>query len=154
MDFLKQIPDFIDVSWACSEKEQRIVNLKREINDPRVHIYPNVKYEEMPNFYSSIDVLLNPGEFKYNMTRVTLEAMACGRPVIMFPGSRYPLIDQKNGYIIEPDINAVLHLLNDINQDRMRLLKIGEESRKIIEKEFSTEVVIPKIRKIYDRIRE
>lgn len=154
IDLLKKIRDFMEIYWACSGNNQRINNLIRSIKNENIHIYPNVKYEDLPKFYCNINVLFNPIEFEYNVSRVTLESMACGRPVIMFPGSRYPLINEKNGFIIKHDINDVLSLLCELNLDRNKLRKMGEESRYIIEKEFATEVIIPKVRKVYNMIQE
>lgn len=154
IEFLNTAPEFIEFYWACSERAQRVETLKRAIKNANVFIYPNVNTEEMPNFYSNIDVLFNPIVFMYNVSRVTLEAMACGRPVIMFPGSRYPLINEENGFIINHDVDAVISLLGDINFERDKIMKMGETSRRIIEKEFSSKVVIPKIKKVYDTIIE
>lgn len=153
-EFLKCLPEFVEVHWACSENESRIEQLKRSVNNPDVHIYPNVSYEDMPDFYHNIDILLNPLEFTYNVSRVTLEAMACGRPAIMFPGSRYPLIHEKNGIIVEKDMFALISLMSDLAADRSRLYNMGKDSRCMIEKEFATEILIPKIEQIYRKLLE
>jgi glycosyltransferase involved in cell wall biosynthesis len=152
--FLKQIPDFVEIYWACSENEQKIEELRAKFENSNVHIYSNVKYEDMPKFYSNIDVLLNPIKFEYNVSRVTLESMACGRPVIMFPGYRYPLVNGKNGFIVNNDVTDVISLLSDLADNRGKLNNIGKESRFCIKDEYSTEIVIPKIKKVYDIIEE
>ena len=143
MEFLKNIPDFIDVHWACSEKIERIEDMKNEITNDNVHVYSNVTYDHIPNFYHNMNVILNPVEVEYNVSRVTLEAMACGRPVIM-----------ENGFIVNHDVNAVLSLLNEINNERSKLQKMGKKGRTLIEEEFSGKVIIPKIKKVYNEINE
>jgi glycosyltransferase involved in cell wall biosynthesis len=153
-EFLQFLPEFVEVHWACSENNLRIENLKSSVNNSAVHIYPNVNYDSMPDFYHNIDVLLNPLEFTYNVSRVTLESMACGRPVIMFPGSRYPLIHGENGVIVEKDIGALISLMSELAFDRIQLYTMGKESRRIIEKEFATEILIPKIGQIYRKLSD
>lgn len=67
-------------------------------------------------------------------------------------GNRYPTIHGKTGYLIKEDINELLSLLEYINDNRSELEKLGRNARKIVEEQFSTDVIIPKIKKIYENL--
>ncbi len=58
--------------------QQKAISLK--IQD-RVHFLGQKKPEEMPAFYSSVDMLLLPSD-REGWANVLLEAMACGTPVV------------------------------------------------------------------------
>jgi len=124
-------------------------------NDERVTILQNIPQSNMPNFYSHIDVLFNPFLYK-GITRVTLEAMSCGRPVIMYNiGERYPLVHNLSGYIVEPDFHLIMNTLQHIHEHFTDVKYFGLCARNIIEKEFSNDIVMPKVEEIYkDLIHE
>lgn len=115
-----------------------------------IHFHGVLPETEVPLFLRNIDILFNP-VLAEGISRITLEAMSCGRPVIMLDkGDRYPTINGKTGYLIKEDINELLSLLEYINENRNELETLGKNARKIVEEEFSNEVIIPKIKKIYE----
>jgi len=114
-----------------------------------VKIYKHVHQDLMPLFYHDVDVVINP-VLHPAITRVTLEAMSCGRPVIMYNnGDRYPLEHGKTGFFIERDWKTLFSLLEKLQKDRSYIEYLGLNARKVVEEHFSNEVIMPQIKKIY-----
>ena len=152
--FLKYMPDFVEFYWACSGSKKRIDHLKETLNKPNIHIYENLEYSKIPDFYHGIDVLLNTTIIIAN-DRVIPEAMSCGRPVIAFDvGESCHVLNDETGFLIQPDVNDLIDLLSYIQKDMGKLAVMGKKSRKLIESKFSNEVIIPKIEKVYGQIIE
>ncbi len=148
MSFLYQLmenlPDFCELHIVSPIKPEKI--------KPNVHIYGSLPPHRISEILKGIDVLFNP-LIQECITRIALEAMSCGRPVIMFDiGDRYPVIHCKTGYLLKKDINEVFSLLEYINDNKEELRKLGKNARRIVEEEFSNEVMIPKIKKIYENL--
>lgn len=151
IDFIKKMPDYIEFNIVGSGPKEDL-NLFKEIMTKNVNVllHKNISFKNLVNLYQNCNLVLNPVKFQA-ITRVTLEAMSCGRPVIMISrGNRYPVIHGKTGYLIEEDIDSLLNLINKINKNRKQLIEFGKNARKIIEQEFSNEVIIPKIKKVYE----
>ncbi len=82
----------------------------------------------------------------------TLEAMACGKPVIATRVGGLPEVisDRKNGLLVSPGnpqelADAILYLL----EHREEAQKMGMEGARRVAEEFSTEVVVNKMERIY-----
>lgn len=126
-----------------------LVKIPKYVED-RVKAFSIVPQPEMPEYYQNIDILFNPVVHK-GVTRVTLEAMSCGRPVVMYKlGDRYPVVNGKTGYLIDQNIVAIIDILKNVSRKQNLLENLGLNARLIIEKEFSNKVVLPRIRSIYE----
>jgi len=146
---IKNLPQYAEFHIIGSGKVNIIKKIKSLIERRTVIFHTNIPNELIPMYISNADVVLNPVKTE-GTSRVKLEAMSCGRPVIALDNDgKYPVINGKTGYIIKDDINELLSLLEYINDNRNELEKLGENARKIVEEEFSNEVIIPKIKKIY-----
>jgi glycosyltransferase involved in cell wall biosynthesis len=131
----------------------RLINIPQSVED-RVKIIQDVPQQEMPSFYHQLDVLFNP-VLHQGMTRAALEAMACGRPVIMYRmGNKRPYIDEKNAFIIDKDVSALMTLLRLIANDCRKLEEMGKNASQFINEKLSNEVIIPQIEKIYNDLLE
>ena len=112
----------------------------------------NTDYLRMPQFYSSIDLLLNPfpGE---GVGRTTLEAMACGVPVIAVgAGDKYPIRNGETGYLVPPNPKEIARTIMDLKANRKHLRVLGKNARNIILREFSSSVVLPRLRAVYSEL--
>ncbi len=85
--------------------------------------------------------------------RAILEAMACGKPIVATRVTGIPeaVKDDETGYIVEVGDHAsfaqkVLKLLRDETLRRT----LGENARKLIEKEFSYSQIIPELARILE----
>ncbi|MBM4448828.1 MAG: glycosyltransferase family 4 protein [Chloroflexi bacterium] len=82
----------------------------------------------------------------------TLEAMACGKPVIATRVSGLPEIvrDRKNGLLIDPDNpQALADALQYLLEHTPEAQKMGMEGARLISRDFSTEVVVDKMEQVY-----
>jgi len=89
-----------------------------------------VENEDAYSLINSCDAVFNPVLF-IGTSRVTFEAMACGKPVIMFGSGidRYPVVNEKNGLLVSNVDEAVKRVVqlkrtssfyNDISQEAIR----------------------------------
>lgn len=84
-----------------------------------------------------------------------LETMACGKPVIATRVGGLPEIisDRKNGLLVSPGnpqelAGAIMYLIEHGQEAK----KMGEDSARLVAKEFSTDVVVNKIEGIYRQL--
>ncbi len=153
MEFSKRLPKNINMSMAIPHPGSRLSRIRKELSQSKIRLEIDVPYSSMPMFLEGIDVLLNPITDTYSTTRVTLEAMASGRPVIMFrDGERYPIRHGENGFLVPPDIDDVYNLLENIGEDRKSLQRIARQARSDIEQEFAAPVVASRIMQLYKEI--
>lgn len=151
-DLIKNLPEYVEMHIVGAGFSTYIDRFKSKVEISKIHFYINVKNEDIPKFLSNMDVIFNP-VLAEGISRITLESMSCGRPVIMLDkGDRYPVIHGRTGYLIKHDINELLELLQYLHDNRDELKKIGKNARKVVENEFSNEVIIPKIKKIYKNL--
>lgn len=116
-----------------------------------INFCTNVQYDSIPCHIQKFDVLFNP-VIAEGISRVTLEAMACGRPVIMLDkGDRYPVIHGKTGYLFKTT-NDLTELIDYLADNKKVLSKIGEAARKIVETEYSNEIILPQIDNLYKKL--
>jgi glycosyltransferase involved in cell wall biosynthesis len=99
--------------------------------------------EQLPLFYNNVKIYILPS-YKEGLPNAVLEAMACGTPVLATPVGGIPdlITDGITGFIMannSPNCIAenVIRVLN--NPD---MKTIGENGQKLIEKEYTYDVVL------------
>jgi glycosyltransferase involved in cell wall biosynthesis len=89
-----------------------------------------VPYSELVNVYRSLDVVVSPSSFEvFGMS--TLEAMACGRPVVSTGiGGTSDLIEEGyDGYLVRPgDHEALASRILNMLQDKETAKRIGKNA--------------------------
>lgn len=151
-ELIKKKPDYLKLLLIVAGSEKKVKEIKDKYQNPDITILSNVMPSELPKHIWNMDILLNPVSYE-GSSRATLEAFSCGRPAIMLDiGNRYPLINGENGFLIKDDVQDLLNVLDNINEDRSILNMMSNKAREIVEKEFSNEVIIPKIKRIYDSL--
>lgn len=149
LDFIKNMPDFVEFVFVCAGLTHLPGEIKKCLKSNKVSFFENIDNDKLPTLYQSSDIVLNfvkvPG-----ISRITLEAMSCGRPVIMLEiGNRYPVIHEKTGFLIKEDLGILIDLLEQINKNKFNLVDISREARKIIESEYNDSIILNKIENIY-----
>lgn len=153
-DLIREMPSYIDFCILGAGNSTDIKKFKSNVDTSKIHFETNINYDEVHNFYRKFDVLLNP-VLAEGISRVTLEAMSSGRPVIMLnKGNRYPVINGETGYLIEYSIKDLLKLLQFLHKNRDKLEEVGKNARSIVENEYDSRVIIPKIAKIYEEVMQ
>ena len=117
-----------------------------------VTLLEGVPHDKMPDFYRSVDVLLETHTLDIFGLNV-IEAMACGRPVIRAKGGyRYPVVDGVTGFLVDPSPESFAGKITDITKNPQGLRDMGLKARSLIEKEFSSEKMCNRIKAIYEEV--
>ena len=132
-------------------------SLRRLVTD--MHIEEKVKFtgfipaEDVPGLMNSIDVFLMPSEAEL-LSISTLEAMACGRPVLLANALALPELvrDGENGYLFKPgDVMDLARNMNLLADQPERWEMMGRISREIAST-HSLEDTIQKFELIYTQL--
>lgn len=110
---------------------------------------PRIKYlgvsNDVRNEIRDVDCIVNPS-YHEGMSNVLLEGAAMGKPLIAsnIPGCKEIIDEDKNGYLF--DVKSVKSMeekiIKFIELDAESKKKMGENSRKKVEKEFDRTIVI------------
>ena len=150
----RRLPEDVELHLAVSASQT-----EGEIRDlwfagGRVMIERNIANDEMPRFYWSVDLVVNPMIWAA-LGRTTLEAMSCGRPVLMFNNAERHPVTEATGYLTAvDDVESVLTLLNRLRNARDEVARKGRNARDAVTREFDERLVARATGSIYsDLIR-
>jgi glycosyltransferase involved in cell wall biosynthesis len=121
-------------------------------NSPRLYSIGPVSFEEMPQRYQQMDILIMP-TVREGLSLAVLEAMACALPVVASNCSSLPeLIDDGQGGFLCPigDVDAFAEKINLLAEAPALRREMGEYNRSKVEKTFTIE----KISKAYQELFE
>ena len=153
-NLVMNLPNFVELHIVGSGNSRIIDEFKKKTDNTQITFHSNVPNEELQSFLHDIDVLFNP-VLAEGISRISLESMACGRPVIMLDkGDRSPVINKQTGYLVKPEISEIISILEHIQNNKDALPVMAENARNIVEKEFSNEVLIPRTEEIYRKLLE
>lgn len=120
----KGLDVFINLAGEVSEKYVIIlVGLKKhqisKLLPNMIGIERTENKEELAELYSRADVFLNPSE-EESFSLVTIEAMACGTPVVVLDSSAVgELVNEANGTILhKPSIQDYIEILNKCYENK------------------------------------
>lgn len=107
-----------------------------------VHLVGHRDYEDVIDYYNASDVFVLP-TLKDHFSLSVMEAMACGLPVIttIYNGARELVVDDVNGYVVDPRDSAQMCAAILSLADRERVARFGRASAERIE-EFSHKEVM------------
>ena len=115
-----------------------------------------IPHEQIVDYFQQALLLCVPSLFPEPFPTVTLEAMACGIPVIAYAVGGLPeeIEDAKTGFLVEPGnidmfVNRVILLLNDENLARC----LGSEGRRRAVEYFNSDLMCAKYEQLYARIK-
>ena len=100
--------------------------------------------EDMPNVLASSDIVVLPS-YHEGIGTILLEAASTGLPLVAtnIPGCRLIVRDGINGILVEPgNVQQLSDALRRLITDQSLRRKFGSESRRIIESEFSWEMIL------------
>lgn len=118
-----------------------------------------VKYlgprQDVPAILAISDLFVLPSYYREGVPRVLLEAGAMGLPLITtdMPGCKEAVRGGISGWLVKPRDSKMLEgaVLNALGSPPETLNRMGERSRKHIEKHFGLEKVADAYAKIYER---
>ncbi len=104
--------------------------------------------EELAGLYSQADIFINPSQ-EESFSLVTVEAMACGTPVIALDSSAVKeLVNEENGILLhEPELRDYLDAIRRCEKRKFDPCMV----RKSVEK-FSTANMTDRILKLYEEV--
>jgi glycosyltransferase involved in cell wall biosynthesis len=112
-------------------------------------VVPHVK---TPLYYASTDVVVFPSIWPEPFGRISVEAMAAGKPVVAsnVGGISDTIEHGKTGLLVETRnskriAEAVLQLIEDENMQK----RMGEEGRKLVKEKYSADVIGRKYLEVY-----
>ena len=111
--------------------------------------------EEMAEVWRGCHIAVLPTYYKEGLPRSLLEAAACARPLVAtdVPGCRDIVKDGVNGLHVAPrDARGLADAIGKLARDAALRRRMGEAGRRIVEKEFSDEIVSEAILKLYERM--
>ncbi len=118
----------------------------------RVMFPGQVNYAELPRFYRSADLYVAATHSDGSSISL-LEAMACGRPVLVsdIPGTREWVTPGVNGWLFpEGDASALAQAILHALDERQRLPEMGLAARKIAEQRADWSKNFAKLLQAYD----
>tara|TARA_Y100001960_G_scaffold330372_1_gene424204 strand:- start:1688 stop:2524 length:837 start_codon:yes stop_codon:yes gene_type:complete len=125
--------------------------LETPLNKKNIKVLIDTPHPYMSEFYKNIDVLFNPLLYQ-GVSFVTLEAMSCGCPVIMYKNADRYLPNDSNGFTVEQDKEKILNLIIKLSKDFDNIRQVSYEAAKKIREEYSHKILISKIEKVYKSI--
>ena len=134
------------------EKYQKMaVDLK--IKD-KVIFVGNISNDQLIKFYNLTDIfVLSSISRSEAFGLVLLEAMACGKPIIVsnLPGPRTLVKEGENGFKVKPgDADDLAKKIGLILKDRQLIKKMGENALKLVREKYNWKEIVQKLEKIYD----
>lgn len=112
--------------------------------------------KDVPYYYAASDIFVVPSVIEA-FGLVTVEAMACGKPVIGANVGGIPDVIKNglNGYLVEPkDPKSLADKIAFLIENPGLMKKMGREGRRIAEKNFDIEKRIDKILTIYSDLTD
>ena len=113
--------------------------------------------EDMAEVWRNCHIAVLPTYYNEGLPRSLLEAAASARPLVAteISGCREILKNGVNGLSVVPrDARSLADAIGKLAQDTILRRKMGEAGRRIVEKEFSDEIVTEKILEIYELMGE
>ncbi|UOW67240.1 glycosyltransferase [Paraclostridium bifermentans] len=154
----KGINDFIKLSQILDSNYYKIVLIGMSKEQIREFSKYNIlglektdSVEELIEWYSLSDVLFNPS-IEETFGLVTVEAMACGTPVIVYNSTASPeLIENTLGYCIEPhDICRVKEAIHEIKSKGKKYYSYDMVSK--VNKYYSKQKQLEKYKQLYENL--
>jgi len=128
---------------------------RKNLSDlPNLQSIGPVRFEDMPNHYRQMDILLMP-TVREGLSVAVLEAMACGLPVIASNCSSLPeQIDEDKGGCLCPvgDVNDFAEKINILADSPNLRREMGEYNRSKVEKNFTLDKMVSEYRNLFDEV--
>lgn len=154
----KKMPQI--VLWLCGRPDPANPGAWNEARLKKwAHDHPNVVWKghqsDMSAIWAQAHLCVQPSWGGEGVPKSALEAAASGRAIIAtdVPGCREIVDDERNGFLVPPrNADALAKAIMDVASDPMRLAQMGQESRRMVEKDMSAESVSQQTEALYRKI--
>jgi glycosyltransferase involved in cell wall biosynthesis len=109
---------------------------------------------DIQEVFAKCNIVVLPS-YREGLPKVLIEAASCARPIIAtdVPGCREIVRNNENGLLVPPhDSKSLAHGLRTLIKDAELRAAMGERGRKIVQDEFSEEIVVRKTMEVYKKI--
>jgi len=113
-----------------------------------------VRPDEIPGYVAQMDVLVHLS-LREGLPRALSQALAAGKPVVAFDvdGAREVCRDDETGVLVRAgDAGGVASAVIRLLQDKLLAAKLGNRGRELVRAEFSEELMVQRIDKLYQRL--
>lgn len=148
----KGLKDFLELSKNLNCRYQIVLvgltkNQIKKLPANIIGLERTKSQEELAALYSCAAIFINPSQ-EESFSLVTVEAIACGTPVIVLDTSAVKeLVCEENGIVIKKrNIENYLHAIEQIEK-----MNFSKESIANTAKKYETNVMLQKIMKLYER---
>lgn len=152
---VKQFPNARFLWIGDGLLQDRYVQQIREANlTEYFHLVGLVPPSEIPRLISAMDVLVHTS-LREGLARALPQALLSGKPAVSFDidGAREVVIDGTTGYLIPPsDVDQLALRLNQLIEDPILRLKLGEQGRAHAQPLFSHQTMTHQLREIYQHL--
>jgi len=149
---LKEVPKTVFIIGGDGSLRSYHESLAKELGVSENTLFTGyIPQEELPHFYAACDVFVIPSVVEA-FGLVTIEAMACGKPVIGTNVGGIPDIikDGVNGFLVEPkDVSVLAEKITILVNDSNLSKRMGKAGRETAEKKFNSENRVVKIIELY-----
>lgn len=135
-------------------KQQILDEIEQNNLEEYAQLLPMVSQEELAKLYHQADICFFPSYQDSGLSRIPLEAMACGSIVVSYgnEGSDEIIKNDVNGYYVEPgDIKKVVEIIKALEASSARVQEISTTARSEI---IETHIITAYIDKIETFIKQ
>ena len=138
--------------------EKYRLSLQEKVKDLELspHIFFVGFHEDVPQILRCLDIFSLPS-LTEGFNRSLLEAMACGLPVVATAvGGNVEIVqDGVNGLLVPPsNPGALAGAITELLKDKEKARKMGLEGKLLVDENFSIDINVRKIEKLYLQILE
>jgi len=143
--------------WLGAEDYWGLLRREIERNDvaERVTLMDRVRNVDLPAYYRSARVFALPSYYE-TISKVTMEAMACGVPVIATNTGGIPEVveDGTTGILVPyASVEALASALSTLLMDEGMSRRMGTMGRARVERAFTWEAVARRVKSVYDEFQ-
>jgi len=113
-------------------------------------------YGDLPKYYNLADVYVLISRAEGNMPKTTLEAMACGKAIVVsdIPQNREGAVMGDEMLLVNPDdIEAISNAINRLLDNPELRRRLGENAQRTIAEYYTPDVVARRMVKVYERLK-
>jgi glycosyltransferase involved in cell wall biosynthesis len=143
-------------AFDATEQSLSVAEIRRFMDShglaEHIFVAGSLPLDELRRLYAASDVLLLPSQFEGDPL-VTLEAMACGTPVIASRVGGLPkqVRDGSNGYLVDSgDERQVANAIRQMADNPHERLEMGRRAREYAVKEADWHTVAERLLKVYE----
>ncbi|MEE4248542.1 MAG: glycosyltransferase family 4 protein [Kangiellaceae bacterium] len=125
-----------------------------KLHKDRIIVYHG-KQSNIAEHLHKTDVFVLPSYYREGLPRTTLEACACGNPIITTDsvGCRESVKEGVNGFLIQPkDLNGLIEAMEFFIDNPSKVEEMGYNSRKYAEERFDVDIINKNLTRIINDV--